>query len=62
MFHEALAKIHAAGVNPERVAVPFDAFRDWCRAEGLPLDSAARASYVSELLRLRHREARGRDV
>ena len=62
MFDDAVAKIRAAGVHPERVAVEFEAFSEWCRVEGLELNSSARADYASEQLRLRHVKSRGSDV
>ena len=54
VFENGLVKLRAAGLNPERVDVDLAAFRGWCGSVGRPLDSAARAAFVSE--QLRHRD------
>ena len=56
VFHRGFAQVQAAGVRPERVEVDLQAFIDWCAPTGRPLDSAARAAFVSEQLRLRNLE------
>ena len=56
VFHRGFAQVQAAGVRPERVEVDLQAFVAWCAPTGRPLDSAARAEFVSEQLRLRDLE------
>lgn len=56
MWHEASARLRQAGINPDRVEVDFEAFRDWCATHGFSLDSAARAQFVSEELQRRDRD------
>jgi hypothetical protein len=36
------------------VPIDFEALLAWCRAQDRPLDSAARAEYVTHLLQQRH--------
>lgn len=59
VFHRGFAHVEAAGVHPERVEVDLEAFVDWCKPTGRPLDSTARAEFVSEQLRLRDLRRRG---
>ena len=58
VFHRGVAQVQAAGVRPERVEVDMQAFVAWCAPTGRALDSAARAEFVSEQLRL-HDSGRG---
>jgi hypothetical protein len=44
----AIIQMKLAGVSVRRVDV--DVFLRWCRAEGRPVDSAARAAFVAEQL------------
>jgi hypothetical protein len=46
-FERLLARM---GPAAQKVAVDVDELAAWCRHEGLPLDGAARARYVSEWL------------
>ena len=62
MWHEAAAKLQEAGINPDRVEVDFESFRDWCATHALSLDSAARAQFVSEELQRRDRDSRIRGL
>lgn len=41
----------ATGVHVRRVDIDLDDLVHWCRAEGRPLDSAARAAFTAERLR-----------
>jgi hypothetical protein len=41
----------AAGVRVRRVDVDLDELVRWCRHEGRPIDSAARAAFAAERLR-----------
>lgn len=59
VFHRGVALVEAAGVRPERVEVDLQALVAWCAPTGRPLDSAARAAFVSEQLRLRELERGG---
>lgn len=52
VFDDGLAKLRAAGVTPRRVEFDLMAFAEWCKSVGLAPDSAARATFVSEPLRL----------
>lgn len=53
VFENGLSMVRAAGVNPHRVEIDIVSFTEWCGAVGRPLDSAARAAFVSEQLRRR---------
>ncbi len=50
----ALADLRAQGVKVKAVSLRVSEFVQWCDEQNLPTDSAARAQYVSFLLR-RHR-------
>lgn len=52
VFDDGLATLRAAGVTPRRVEVDLMAFAEWCQSLGRAPDSAARAAFVSEQLRL----------
>lgn len=45
-----LEELRSRGMQVLPVEVETDALLRWCREQGLPCDSAARSSYVSELL------------
>ena len=49
-----------AGGRAQRVDVDLDGLAHRCRAEGRPLDSAARAAFVASRLRLAHEGTNGR--
>lgn len=47
------ADLRTLGILTERVSVDIDVLADWCRAQGRPFDSAARADYAAEAMRMR---------
>src|SRR2546426_11592450 len=47
----SLLGLAVAGVAARRVSVDVEALVRWCRAEGRPVDSAARAALVADQLR-----------
>jgi len=49
---KTLLQMGVAGVRAQRVDVDLDELARWCRAEGRPLDSAARAAFAASRLRL----------
>ena len=53
VFEDGIAKLRAAGVTPQRIEVDLPVFMEWCESVGRAPDSAARAAFVSELLRRR---------
>ena len=48
---KTLLDLAVAGVAARRVSVDVEALVRWCRAEGRPVDSAARAAFVADQLR-----------
>jgi len=52
VHHDGVAKIRQAGLSPQRVEIDLARFLQWCESTGRTLDSAARAAFVSEQLRL----------
>ena len=48
---KTLLDLAIAGVAARRVSVDVEALVRWCRAEGRPVDSAARAAFVADRLR-----------
>lgn len=38
------------GIEPVKVLVDVEALRQWCRERGKPVDGAARAEYVGEIV------------
>ena len=48
---KTLLDLAVAGVAARRVSVDIEALVRWCRAEGRPVDSAARAAFVADQLR-----------
>jgi len=48
---KTLPDLAVAGVAARRVSVDIEALVRWCRAEGRPVDSAARAAFVADQLR-----------
>lgn len=48
---KTLLELAVAGVAARRVNVDVDALVRWCRADGRPVDSAARAAFVADQLR-----------
>jgi hypothetical protein len=48
---KTLLELAVAGVPARRVNVDIAALVRWCRAEGRPVDSAARATFVADQLR-----------
>ncbi len=59
---QTLVQMAVAGVRARRVDVDLDDLARWCRAEGCPLDSAARAAFVASRLRLAHEGKNGGNV
>ncbi|HEV8615420.1 MAG TPA: hypothetical protein VGU22_07980 [Methylomirabilota bacterium] len=51
---KALLEMAIAGVSTRRVEIDVDVLARWCRAEGRPFDSAARAAFVADELRRIH--------
>ena len=51
-FEEAFQKLSAAGIAVVKVPVDIEALIGWCRERSLPIDSKARAQYVSERLEM----------
>src|SRR3989442_10590462 len=47
---KTLLELAVAGVAAKRVNVDVEALVRWCRAEGRPVDSAARAAFVADQL------------
>jgi CHASE3 domain sensor protein len=50
----AQAELAAMGRAVRKVPIDLEALLAWCRAQDRPLDSAARAEYVTHLLQKRH--------
>jgi hypothetical protein len=48
---KTLLQLAVAGVPARGVNVDVEALVQWCRAEGRPVDSAARATFVADQLR-----------
>jgi len=48
---KTLLDLAIAGVAARRVSVDVEALVRWCRAEGRPVNSAARAAFVADQLR-----------
>ncbi len=48
---KAVVQMTALGVRVRRVDIDLDELARWCRHEGRPLDSAARAAFAAEGLR-----------
>jgi len=48
---KTLLDLAVAGVAARRVSVDIEALVRWCRAEGRPVDGAARAAFVADQLR-----------
>jgi len=48
---KTLLELAVAGMPARRVNVDVEALVRWCRAEGRPVDSAARAAFVADQLR-----------
>ena len=48
---KTLLDLAVAGVAARRVSVDVEALVRWCRAEGRPVNSAARAAFVADQLR-----------
>lgn len=48
----ALADIVAAGNRAKEVPIDVEKLLAWCTLRGIPPDSAARAQYVADLMRL----------
>jgi hypothetical protein len=51
---KALVQMSVVGVRAQRVDVDLDELARWCRTEGRPLDSAARAAFVASRLSSAH--------
>ena len=51
---KTLVQLTLAGVRAQRVDVDLAELARWCRGEGRPLDSAARAAFVASRLRSAH--------
>jgi len=54
---KTLVQMAVSGVRAQRVDVDVDALVRWCRLEGRPMDSAARAAYAASQLRRAHQGA-----
>lgn len=52
MAEEALAGIRRQGVEPQKILVKASELLAWCLAHGKTNDSAARAEFVSEQVRV----------
>jgi len=48
---KTIVQMTATGVRVRRVDIDLDDLVRWCRHEGRPLDSAARAAFAAERLR-----------
>lgn len=48
---KTIVQMTATGVRVRRVDIDLDDLMRWCRHEGRPLDSAARAAFAAERLR-----------
>jgi hypothetical protein len=48
---KAIVQMAATGMRVRRVDIDLDDLMRWCRHEGRPLDSAARAAFAAERLR-----------
>ena len=53
---KTLIRMAATKVRAQRVEVDVDALVRWCRLEGRPMDSAARAAYAASQLKRAHQE------
>jgi hypothetical protein len=52
--HRALANLKSGGVNAKPFAVRVADLVQWCAERKVPVDGAARAEYVSSMLRRKH--------
>ncbi len=59
---KTLVQMTIAGVRAQRFDVDLDELARWCRAEGRPLDSAARAAFVASRVTLAHEGTNGENV
>jgi hypothetical protein len=53
MAEDSLERMLRAGMLGERVLINADELLAWCEAQGRPNDAAARAAFVSDLMRSR---------
>jgi hypothetical protein len=56
MAERVIHDMEASGMLIERVPVDAERLTAWCKDEGRPVDSAARAAYVAVEIRRRHRD------
>jgi len=47
---KAMFNIKSAGMSPKKVYVDIEKLIEWCKSINRPIDSAARAEFVSKLL------------
>jgi hypothetical protein len=59
---KTIVQMTATGVRVRRVDIDLDDLVGWCRREGCPLDSAARAAFVAERLRSGFERANSENV
>ena len=59
---KTIVQMTAAGVRVRRVDIELDALVRWCRHEGRPLDSAARAAFTAGRLRSGFERANSENV
>lgn len=56
VYESSVASLRSTGLHLKRVEVRADQLREWCQRTGRRPDGAARAEYVSDLLRRLTRE------
>jgi len=59
---KTIVQMTAAGVRVRRVDIELDELVRWCRHEGRPVDSAARAAFTAERLRSGFERANSENV
>lgn len=59
---KTIVQMSAAGVRIRPVDIDLDELVRWCRREGRPLDSAARAAFTAERLRSGFERANSENV
>ena len=53
MAEEALTEVTGAGISPVKMHIDAEELLEWCRMHDKPNDSATRAAFVADKVRLR---------
>lgn len=54
---DAVRRIESEGQRVELVHIEVQSLVSWCKEKGLPVNGTARAEYVAQIVRRRHRQA-----